>query len=285
MPVMETEKIACLATLARVAKLNGDPTPPEFEAFLTALGTFHPLPPGATPEHLLGDTTPLDHWLGQIQTPELQQQVYRSAHTILRSKGIDPQESALLEHLQAIFQLTPAVATALAKQPLRATTSAGWVNSTLSGMAALIGREGDVRRLVFDYSLGAAIVGLIPLRGGGSLEIKLLIVVALIVKMLGDIRNLWGQPTGQGVLAIVGAAFGLGGAVFGGLLVWVGMVGLGVVIPYAGAFDKAIGFATATWIAGQTMNQFYTSQPRPDLGALKRAFPQLIDSDSRSANK
>lgn len=276
MPVLEDERIACLETLAGVARLNGDPTPREFEAFLAAINTFQPLPPGVTPEHLLGGTAPIDHWLSQIQTPELQQQVYRGASTILRSKGIDPQEAALLEQMRTTFQLSPELANSLGKQPLRAPASGGIVGSALAGMAALIGREGDVRRLIFDYSLGAAIVGLIPLRGGGSLEIKLLVVLILILKMVWDIRHLWGRPTGQGVLASIGNAFGFVGAVVGGLLAWATVVGLGVVVPYVSAFAKAAGFATATWIAGQATNQFYTSQPRPDLVAIKRAFPNLM---------
>jgi hypothetical protein len=274
------EKVACLHVLATVAKLNGDPTPREFEDFLAALRTFKPLPVGITPEGLLGTAPPpLDTLLSQIKTPALQQQVYRGAHAIVRSKGIDPQEAAVLATMQSAFQISPDLAEALAKQPLVAPQQAGIINSALSGMAALIGREGDVRRLIFDYSLGAAIVGLIPLTGGGSLEIKLLIVLGLVLKMSWDIRNLWGKPQGQGVLPTVGNLFGFITAVLAGFLAWMTMIALGVIIPYVGAFAKAAGFATATWIAGQSTNQFYTSQSRPDVTALKRAFPGLISSD------
>jgi uncharacterized protein (DUF697 family) len=273
------EKVACLYALAGVAKLNGDPTPREFEDFLAALDTFRPLPPGITPEGLFSKTPPIDDLLARIQTPELQQQVYRGACTIARSKGIDPQEATVLAKMRSAFQFSPEVASALAKQPLVASPSKGIINSALAGMASLIGREGDVRRLIFDYSLGAAIVGLIPITGGGSLELKLLVVLLLILKMIWDIRNLWGKPRGQGVLAVIGNLFGFIAAVVAGFLAWTTMIALGVIIPYLGAFAKAAGFATATWIAGQSTNQFYTSQKRPDLTALKRAFPGLIPSD------
>jgi hypothetical protein len=274
------EKIACLNVLATVAKLNGDPTPREFEDFLVALRTFKPLPVGITPESLLGSPPlPLDTWLAKIQTPELQQQVYRGAHTIARSKGIDLQEAEVLATLRSVFGFSPDMAAALAKQPLVAPQQTGIINSALAGMAALIGREGDVRRLIFDYSLGAAIVGLIPITGGGSLEIKLLVVLGLVLKMIWDIRNLWGKPQGQGVLPIVGNLFGFIAAVLAGFLAWMTMIALGVITPYVGAFAKAAGFATATWIAGQSTNQFYTSQKRPDITALKRAFPGLMPSD------
>jgi uncharacterized protein (DUF697 family) len=278
------EKIACLEVLAAVVTLKGDPTPKEFEAFLVVLNSFQPLPPEVTPERLLSYPPALETRLPQIQTPALQQQVYRGAYLITRTQGIDPQEAALLAHLRAAFQLSPAMAQALAKQPLAAPQSGQLMNSALTGITALIGREGDVRRLIFDYTLGAAIVGLIPITGGGSLELKLLVVLGLILKMIWDIRDLWGKPKGQDLLAMIGNGFGFLGAVLSGLLAWATMVGLGVVIPYAGAFDKAAGFATATWIVGQSTHQFYTSQKRPDLVALKRAFPALIAIDSASVS-
>jgi uncharacterized protein (DUF697 family) len=276
MPPTDAEKLACLETLAAVAKLNGNPTPLEFEAFMAAVNGFAPLPLGVTPEGLLHDSAPVDHWLPQIQTPELQQQVYRGAVAIARSKGIDPQEAALLSRLREAFGLTPEMVKALTRQPLRARSSEVAMNSALTGMAALIGREGEVRRLIFDYALGAAIVGLVPLRGGGTLEIKLLIVLVLILKMTWDIRTLWGQPQGQDVLAVLGNLFGFMAAVVAGFLAWVTTVALGVVLPYAGAFAAAAAFATATWVAGQSTNQFYTSQKRPDFSALQRAFPNLL---------
>lgn len=246
---------------------------------MAALTTFQPLPPGVTPESLLKERPRVDEHLGQITTPELQQQLYRGVNTIARSRGIDAQESALLAKLRSAFGFSPELAASLAKQPLVAVPITSSISSTLTGMAALIGREGDVRRLIFDYAMGAAIVGLIPLHGGGSLELKLLVVLVLVLKMIWDIRNCWGRPGGQGVLAVMGNLFGFMAAVLGGFLAWVTLISLGVVMPYVGAFAKAAGFATATWIAGQSTSQFYTSQKRPDLTALKRAFPGLLSSD------
>jgi len=285
MPNPDIQKQVCLEVLADVATLNGDPTPLEFEAFLAALNTFQPLPPDITPEKLLSQPSQLEERMVNITSPELQQQVYRGAYAIVKSKGIDPHEAQILAKMQSAFDLSPDVAVALTKQPLVAPQADGFMNSALAGMASLIGREGDVRRLIFDYSIGAAIVGLIPITGGGSLEIKLLVVLGLILKMIWDIRNLWGKPRGQDVFALVGNMFGFIGAVLGGFLAWVTLIALGVIIPYAGAFAKAAGFATATWIAGQSTNQFYTSQKRPDLTALKRAFPYLMPSEEQSIPK
>ncbi|MGB5973782.1 MAG: hypothetical protein WBG38_10700, partial [Nodosilinea sp.] len=98
--------------------------------------------------------------------------------------------------------------------------------------------------------------------------------------MIWDIRRLWGRPGGQDLLAVVGNLVGFFAAVFGGFLAWATLIGLGVVMPYVGALAQAAGFATATWIAGQSTHQFYISQKRPDPAALKRAFPNLIGPDS-----
>ena len=276
---LRQQKIFCVKTLAAVANLNGEPTPQEFEAFLAALNSFQPLPTGVTPEMLLSQYPPFESSIDQIILPELQQQVYRGAFAICRSKGINLREAEVLAKMRSTFNLSPELAKSLEKQRLVTIENGGFINSTLAGMTYLIGREGDVRRLIFDYSMGAAIAGLIPLTGGGTLEIKLLVVLSLILKMIWDIRNLWGRPRGQDILAMIGNAFGFIGAVLAGLLAWGMMIGLGVVMPYAGAFAKAAGFATATWIAGQATNQFYTSQKRPDFSALKRAFPNLIFPD------
>lgn len=273
------EKIASLEILAAVANLNGDPTPQEFEAFLAALNTFQPLPAGITPEKLLAKHPAIAEHLSQIQAPEMQQQVYRGAYAIARSQGIDPQEAQVLNDLKSAFNLTPEVTQSLEKQPLFYASSGSLQDSALSGMASLIGRAGEVRRMIFDYAMGAAIVGLIPLNGGGTLEIKLVIVLALILKMTWDISKQWGKPRGQGPLVILGSVLGLIWAGIAGLLVWGIVIGLSVVVPYAGAFAKAAGFATATWIVGQAVNEFYTSSKRPDFSALKRAFPNLISSD------
>ena len=269
------EKRACLQVLAAVANLDGTPTPLELDAFLKAITTFQPWPPNLTPEGLLNQPPNLADALPPITTPEQQQQVYQAAFAILRSKGITRQETAALAQIRSAFGLEPALAKRLEHRPLPALPP-DTVNSTLTGMVAMIYREGQVRRMIIDYCMATAMVGLIPLRGGGSLEIKFLVVLGLILKMIWDIRNQWGKPQGQDILAILGNFFGFVGAVIGGFSAWVTVIALGVILPYAGAFATAAGFTTATWIAGQSTNQFYTSPQRPDLVALRRAFPTLL---------
>ena len=271
----DLEKRACLYALAAVANLDGTPTPLELDAFLKALTTFQPWPPDLTPEGLLNQRPNLAEHLPHVTTPGRQQQLYQAAFGILRSKGITRQESAALAQLRSTFGIEPALARRLERRPLQALPP-DTVNSTLTGMVAMIYREGQVRRMIIDYCMATAIVGLVPIRGGGSLEIKFLVVLGLILKMIWDIRSLWGKPQGQDALAVLGNFFGFVWAVMAGFLAWGTVIALGVILPYAGAFAVAAGFTTATWIAGQSTNQFYTSPQRPDLVALRRAFPTLL---------
>lgn len=271
----DAEKLACLEILAAVATFQGDPNPPEFEAFLDSLRMLAPLPTGVTPESLLSSRPQVEAALGRIHGRDLQETTYRGAAAIAAIKGINPQEADLLETIRSRFGISPETAAALVQQGTYHHQPQMILSSALDGMASLIRRERDVRGTIFNYALGAAIVGLIPIRGGGSLEIKLLLVLVLILKMMWDIRALWGKPSGQDIIAIIGNLLGGIAAVVGGFLAWGTVVGIGVLIPYVGALAKAAGFATATWIAGQSTNQFYTSQAKPDLAALKRAFPSL----------
>jgi len=107
----------------------------------------------------------LDTCLAQIQTPAFQQQVYRATHAITRSQGIDPQEAALLKTLAETFHLSPEMIQALIRQPLVTSPSDRAMNSPLMGITAFIGRDAEVGQLIFDYALGAAIAGLIPITG------------------------------------------------------------------------------------------------------------------------
>lgn len=286
-PLVENtpEKNACLRVLAGIVQLKGDPTPREFVAFLDSLHPFEPLPPTLSPEVLLSQRPVVTEHLAAVTTPAVQQQLYRCAHHILQSQGIDPAEAEVLKTLETAFQLEPEIAAALAKQPLTPAENGPLGNSALSGIAAWIRREGDARRLIVDYTLGAALVGLVPLNGGGSLEVKLAVVVGLGLKMVWDIRRLWGSPRGQGLVSVLGGLVKGLVAVLAGLLTWATVVGVGVVMPYVGALAKAAGFAVAIWMVGQATDRFYTSIRRPDLRAIKRAFPGLVGvTDAQDAH-
>jgi uncharacterized protein (DUF697 family) len=123
----------------------------------------------------------------------------------------------------------------------------------------LLRRHLKVRSMILDYAMGAALLGLNPIRG--TLTITLLIVAALIIKMIIDIGSKWGYAKGQDPLAIIGYIFGFLGAFALALMAWVTMLcfGLFVFAPLFSGFAKSAAFFTLTWTLGQVTNQFYAS--------------------------
>lgn len=121
----------------------------------------------------------------------------------------------------------------------------------------LIQRHRKIRNLVLDYAMGAALIGLNPVRG--TLTLTLLVVGALILKMLWDIGSKWGYTKGQDPLAIAGNLFGFLGAFALALMAWVTMFCFGLLVPLFSGFAISAALSTLTWTLGQVTNQFYAS--------------------------
>lgn len=121
----------------------------------------------------------------------------------------------------------------------------------------LIQRHRRIRNLILDYAMGAAIVGLNPVRG--TLTLTLLIVSILILKMIRDIGYSWSYTKGQDPLAIAGNIFGFLGAFALAFMAWVTMFCFGLFIPLFSGFSIAAALFTLTWTLGQVTNQFYAS--------------------------
>ena len=77
----------------------------------------------------------------------------------------------------------------------------------------------EIRDLIIDYAIGAAILGLNPLPG--TMTVTLLAASVLLLKMMRDIGAKWGYPKGQDALAIGGNLFGGVWVLFGQRL-WLG---------------------------------------------------------------
>ncbi len=121
----------------------------------------------------------------------------------------------------------------------------------------LIKRHRQIRNLILDYAIGAAIIGLNPFRG--ILTLVLLIVGVLILKMMWDIGSKWGHTKGQDPLAIAGNIFGFLGAFALAFMAWVTMFCLGLYVPLLSGLAISAAFFTLTWTLGQITNQFYAS--------------------------
>ncbi|MBW4475001.1 MAG: hypothetical protein KME45_32165 [Stenomitos rutilans HA7619-LM2] len=126
-----------------------------------------------------------------------------------------------------------------------------------------------VRDVIFDYALGAAVIGLIPTQR--LLLLQLLAVLILIVKMRRHIRSLWGFPKGHDLLAFVGSWFGSLGSLAIALMAWLTVLVIGVYVPYVDSLAHGAAFATLTWAEGQVTSQFYFGSKRLDQLAYQRS--------------
>lgn len=118
-------------------------------------------------------------------------------------------------------------------------------------------RHREVRDLILDYAIAAALIGLIPLPV--PLTIKLLITNILELKMMRDVGSKYGYPKGQDLLAIAGNIFGGIGAYAIALMAWVTVFCIGLFFPVIGSFAISASLFTLTWALGQVTLQFYAS--------------------------
>ena len=128
----------------------------------------------------------------------------------------------------------------------------------------------EIRDLIIDYAIGAAILGLNPLPG--TMTVTLLAASVLLLKMMRDIGAKWGYPKGQDALAIGGNLFGGLGSFWVAFMAWVSMYGLGLFVPFVGGFALASSLFALTWRVGQATHLYYASGRQMDAAELRQVF-------------
>lgn len=133
------------------------------------------------------------------------------------------------------------------------TSSPGIVSSS-----TIFQRYRAIQSMVMDYALGTAIVGLNPFQSW--LTVTLCIALALILKMLWDIRRKWHLSGGYNVLAIASYLFNLLGALAMGFMALLTLIFIGVSFPIMTRFALPAALMTITWITGAVTNQFFLNR-------------------------
>ena len=134
----------------------------------------------------------------------------------------------------------------------------------------LVDLNKEIRELIIDYAIGAAILGLNPLPG--FLTVTLLATSVLLLKMMRDIGARWDYPKGQDTLAIGVNLFGGLGSFWVAFMAWISMYGAGLFVPFVGRFAIASSLFALTWRVGQATHLYYASGRQMDAAELQQVF-------------
>jgi triacylglycerol lipase len=130
----------------------------------------------------------------------------------------------------------------------------------------------EIRKLIFEYTLIAILIGLNPFPH--LLSFSLILVGLLSLKMMRDIGRKWGYPKGQDILAIAGNLAGGLGAFVMACLVWGLEIVASIYFPVLQSFALAAAYGTFIWIVGQATHQYYAT------GKAREARDESQMSDS-----
>lgn len=119
--------------------------------------------------------------------------------------------------------------------------------------ATLLRRYEASQRMVVDYALGQAIVGLFH----PFLTPVLVVAVLLLAKMVWDIGRRWELAVPLNPVPILGLVLSVVGACTLALLAWLSCMVLGAVLPLGESWALSAALLTGTWTLGASVNQFF----------------------------
>ena len=140
------------------------------------------------------------------------------------------------------------------------------------GLQIIIKIGQRVRNSILDYALGAAILGLIPVYGRWIPGIRLILLVALNLKMIRNIGRFWGYQKGQGSLAIINSLLAIVGSFALAVLTWLVVFALGLFIPLVDSLARASAYSVLTRNIGLAVSRYYYSPQTLDIKALQKAL-------------
>ncbi|MEL6555492.1 MAG: hypothetical protein AAFQ63_18835 [Cyanobacteria bacterium J06621_11] len=137
-----------------------------------------------------------------------------------------------------------------------------------TGVEVLLSVDSTVRRLIVDYALVAAIIGIAPIYFNKWIDIAgFLVLIALNAKLILDIRKRWGfshwrapswhSSSWRGTVSVVSIIFSFLEAFVVGVVARLTISAIGLFFPVLVAFNSAVGHAIFTWLIGRAANHFY----------------------------
>lgn len=146
-------------------------------------------------------------------------------------------------------------------------------NSAIAyGIELIIAIGKRVRNSILDYSLGAAILGLIPVYGLWVPEVRLLLLTLLNFKMIINIGRYWGYHKNQDLLVIIGSILSILSSFALAIFTWLTIFALGLFIPFVDSLARAVAYGILTWSIGHGVSRYYYSPQILDTKALQKAL-------------
>lgn len=155
------------------------------------------------------------------------------------------------------------------------------VESVMPGFNLILKINHGVRALILDYTLAAAIIGLIPIYSSKWADVLGFVALGLLnLKMMRDIGVRWGQLKGQDAFAITSSFLSVLGAFGIAIILRLIVSTIGLFIPLIIVLNRAVGHATLTWALGRAANQFYLSTKRINSSTLEQVL-QIHKTDQK----
>ena len=155
----------------------------------------------------------------------------------------------------------------------------------MPGFNAVLKINHAVQSLILDYTLAAAILGLISTISNWYRVLYFLALALLNLKMMRDIGARWGNPKSQDAFAILSSLFGVLGAFAIAVMARLIVSAIGLLVPLIIVLNKAVGYATLTWALGRATNQFYLSAKRVNSKTVKQLLEIHQTHQKQSSKK
>lgn len=154
------------------------------------------------------------------------------------------------------------------RKPIKSKTSTQ-VESIMPGFNIVLKINHAVRRLIFDYSLIAAILGLFRFYNNVADVLNFLILLLLNIVMAINISRYWKTFKNKKLVTITNLSLSFLGCFIIAILVRGLFSILSLFVPVIVVLNASIGHALLTWLFGRATNQLYLSANKIDRQTLE----------------
>ncbi|MDJ0589704.1 MAG: hypothetical protein QNJ72_06860 [Pleurocapsa sp. MO_226.B13] len=158
----------------------------------------------------------------------------------------------------------------MSQQDAPASDTAKSIETILPGCELILEINREVRDLIFNYTLWAAILGAFASNYLYLDRFSLPVLALIDLKMVLDIGTCWGRPEKKRLWAIAILFLLFLFALATALIVRFIFTIIGLFIPFIIVLNGTIGHGSLTFVMGKVANQFYLNSLKADPATLQR---------------